>query len=960
MRTDQRRLNEPFHTRLKPDRPIPGAAARFELEQLEQRVLLSAGGVESAALAQANLAGSILDQVLTTPTASTPAEAAELQYTAFEATDWFSGVSSETLASTDEGSRDAGPATENQPPDPGQAGHPQLGQDAANPVRPEDDAPAGSSQTTIDSTETRSGSDATETSTVLPAGVMADAQAAEKPGGSPTVAGSAAQVPPDSKSPAPTISEQLVKTLRSANGPPEDVSNQTESFRDERSSHVGLLTVPGGRQTVAGTLSSDANWSGIIEVTGNFAVAGGVKLTVAPGTVIKMASGAYFQVNGVLEAKGTAAAPIIFTSAADDSAGGDTNGDGNQTQPGRGNWSSMLLWNVGQGTVLENVEVRYGGGGFEGALDLRGGGSSPSLTNLVVRESKGRGIYIESGAPKLNEVTVDGAGDSAYYQRFSGRGATYRNLHAGNTPGGAYVLLEGGSMGNGEQWTWDFGGLPVAFTSNISVTGGATLTLPAGTIVKSIGGYFYVDGGILKAQGTKDAPVILTSIADDTAGGDNNGDGDQTAPGRGQWQALLLWNVAAGTVLENVEVRYGGGGYEGAIDMRGIGSAPVLNNVLVKDTGKRGVYIESGAPTLTNVVVDGGNDAAFYQRFNGRRASYQNLSARNTPGGGYVLMEGGNIGNGEEWTWNFGGLAVVYTSNISITGGATVVLPAGTIIKSLGGFFYVDGGILKAQGTKGAPVIFTSKADDSAGGDTNGDGTNSKPAGGDWQALLLWNTGEGTQLDNVEVRYSGAGYEGAIELRGGSSNPTLNNVLVREAGRRGVYIESGAPKLNSVTVDGSTDAAFYQRFNGRRASYQNLNARNTPGGAYVLMEGGNVGGGEEWTWNFGGLPVVYTSNISITGGATVILPAGTIIKSLGGFFYVDGGILKAEGTSTAPVILTSVADDTVGGDNNGDGARSLPARGTGNRSCSGTRAKEPSSITWKCDMVGLATKERST
>lgn len=60
----------------------------------------------------------------------------------------------------------------------------------------------------------------------------------------------------------------------------------------------------------------------------------------------------------------------------------------------------------------------------------------------------------------------------------------------------------------------------MGYVGTIDVSGGGTLTIPAGQIVKLLSPYLYVrSGGILKVLGTPEAPVILTSWYDDSAGG---------------------------------------------------------------------------------------------------------------------------------------------------------------------------------------------------------------------------------------------------------------------------------------------------------------------------------------------------------------------------------------------------------------------------------------------------------
>jgi hypothetical protein len=63
----------------------------------------------------------------------------------------------------------------------------------------------------------------------------------------------------------------------------------------------------------------------------------------------------------------------------------------------------------------------------------------------------------------------------------------------------------------------------------------------------------------------------------------------------------------------------------------------------------------------------------------------------------------------------------------------------------------VTGGRPIAQGQPSNHVIFTSYKDDSAGGDTNGDGSGSQPYAGDWYQLDL-SDAVGSRIDYCEFR----------------------------------------------------------------------------------------------------------------------------------------------------------------------------------------------------------------
>ncbi len=112
----------------------------------------------------------------------------------------------------------------------------------------------------------------------------------------------------------------------------------------------------------SGVLTASDTWlsNTVHVVEGNLVIPNGVTITIQPGAVVKFVQGAGIAVQsgGVLNALGAADTHIILTSFADDTAGGDTNEDGDNSVPHPGDWAGIATLG-GQFNQNSFVEIRY-------------------------------------------------------------------------------------------------------------------------------------------------------------------------------------------------------------------------------------------------------------------------------------------------------------------------------------------------------------------------------------------------------------------------------------------------------------------------------------------------------------------------------------------------------------------------------------------------------------------------
>jgi hypothetical protein len=177
----------------------------------------------------------------------------------------------------------------------------------------------------------------------------------------------------------------LSPSIRDAEGNPLDQNDNHIAGETPGDQYVADFRVS---EIVTGTLQADTTWTtahGTVQVDGVLTVPEGVTLTIEPGVVVKFSPGARLIVNGRLEAHGTAASRVLFTSLRDDASTGGTGENG--TPPQRGDWYGI---NVRNGQInLSQFEVRYA----TIAIDANFRNAKAVLASGVLRDNSQYGIY---------------------------------------------------------------------------------------------------------------------------------------------------------------------------------------------------------------------------------------------------------------------------------------------------------------------------------------------------------------------------------------------------------------------------------------------------------------------------------------------------------------------------------------------------------------------------------------
>ena len=355
-------------------------------------------------------------------------------------------------------------------------------------------------------------------------------------------------------------------------------------------STTGTGTTPGCTETTkfsGGDVTSDRLLTAACSpylITDDIYLDGNATLTIEPGVTLKFDTGIGFRMgyNGAakLVAVGTAAAPIVFTSAV--------------SSPAAGDWSGLALWDGTMGgTTIAYATVEYCGAS-NGAC-IQGSNVKPGRVSIdhvtIAHVGAGANGIQESNDANFaisNSTISDILATPTQQYAISVPATSFAGIDSTNVfNGGAMIEIAGDTVS--ATTTWKNPGTPIAVTSSLYLDGtpAPVLTIAPGSIFKFANdtefrvGYSY--GGNLKAIGTQNSPITFTSLDE--------------SPAPGSWEGIAVWDKAT---LQYVTISYAGSSY-GGVAVSNNTTLDIENSTLSNNL-EYGISISCGSTaTVTNL-----------------------------------------------------------------------------------------------------------------------------------------------------------------------------------------------------------------------------------------------------------------------------------------------------------------------------------------------------------------------
>lgn len=577
------------------------------------------------------------------------------------------------------------------------------------------------------------------------------------------------------------------------------------------------VSSPGGATATGGTWNVPG--PGLSWYLGSsLSVPEGKTLAIAPGNTIFMPPGnAGVYVAGTLNAGGSPAAPVTFTSRAATKSAGD--------------WNGIYLAPTAGASSLAHARIQFAGGlgycyygctglgTYNGAVrtaSLYVDASSPTLDGLAVSDSYGEGIEIFNSSAPLNGVTIqraqgvglrlDGGASPAVTNTTiadcGSRNCWAVSLDAACRPnptgvsltGNKYqgVEVRGGSFAGATTWKRWATNTPYVVDGSITVPAGVRLTIEPGVTLKNWNAGIYVYGTLHADGGTAD--ITFTSLRDDTVDGDSDANGSSAGPSSGQWLGIYFGPDAGASVLNHCNIRYPSSYNNGTglIHVHGEarytaifvdGCSPTITGCDIRSIYGHGIELWASRAVIQNNSISDLNSSSWsiVQRTTDTFPVYAGNAASGTGNIGVWATGGEMTASGRRYLP--GPSLPYYTPGVlSVMEGATLTIDPG-VTSQFNGALHVYGTLI-AAGTAAQPITFNSRA-----------GTGP----GQWLGVYLAPTAGASKLEWLRL-YNGAAYNydtGLIYVHGvghncmllvDSCSPALDNIIVRSSNYDGLVL----------------------------------------------------------------------------------------------------------------------------------------------------------------------------
>ncbi|HSJ11480.1 MAG TPA: hypothetical protein VK916_02275 [Gillisia sp.] len=275
------------------------------------------------------------------------------------------------------------------------------------------------------------------------------------------------------------------------------------------------------------TLTKDIIW----ELNGKVVVGNGVTLTIEPGTIIKgrtgtgsLASALIVARGGMIDARGTATQPIIFTSINDNIQVGQKAGT-NLDEDDRGLWGGVIILGYAPSSFEgDSQEAQIEGIPADDEFGRYGGDDPEDNSGYFQYVSIRHGGALIGSGNEINGLTMGGVGN----------GTLIDHVEVVGNVDDAFEWF-GGTVNSSNLVAYAHGddGLDIDQSYSGTIIKGRTGT---GSLASAL---IVARGGMIDARGTATQPIIFTSINDNIQVGQKAGT-NLDKDDRGLWGGVLI------------------------------------------------------------------------------------------------------------------------------------------------------------------------------------------------------------------------------------------------------------------------------------------------------------------------------------------------------------------------------------------------------------------------------------